>query len=92
MLRVRGKNADAELAFLRAGTARASDSLAAALNLAILHYERGDRERAMQEFDRFIDAYNGSGGASLTAARLITIEPVRPEESGSLLTLTPLLV
>jgi tetratricopeptide (TPR) repeat protein len=73
VLRVRGKNADAEQAFVRAGTSHASDSLTAALNLAMLHYERGDREQAMKEFDRFIDVYNGSGGSSLTAADLTAV-------------------
>ena len=73
VLRARGKNAEAEQAFVRAGTSHASDSLTAALNLAMLHYERGDREQAMKEFDRFIDVYNGSGGSSLTAADLTAV-------------------
>ena len=70
VLHERGKNADAEQAFLRARAAHASDSLTAALNVAILHYERGDRDRAMQEFDHFIDVYNGAGAAGLSAADL----------------------
>jgi tetratricopeptide (TPR) repeat protein len=73
VLRARGKNAEAEQAFVRAGTSHASDSLTAALNLAMLHYERGDRDQAMKEFDRFIDVYNGSGGSSLTAADLTAV-------------------
>ena len=68
VLHGRGKNADAEQAFQRAVSTHASDSLTAALNLAILHYERGEREKAMQEFDRFIDVYNGAGAERLTAA------------------------
>ena len=70
VLHERGKNADAEQAFLRARAAHAADSLTAALNVAILHYERGDRDRAMQEFDHFIDVYNGAGAAGLSAADL----------------------
>ena len=70
VLHERGKNADAEQAFLRARSAHAADSLPAALNVAILHYERGDRDRAMQEFDHFIDVYNGAGAAGLSAADL----------------------
>src|SRR5438445_13517806 len=46
VLHTRGKNADAEHAFERARAAHASDTLTAALDLAILHYERGDREKA----------------------------------------------
>ena len=68
VLLLRGKRAAAESAFVRAG-AGAPDSLTAALNLAILHFDRGDRDRAMKEFDRFIDVYNKSGGAALTERR-----------------------
>ena len=71
VLHERGKNTDAEQAFIRA--ARASDSLTAALNLAILHYERGDRDQAMKEFDRFIDVYNRTGGTSLSSADLTAV-------------------
>jgi cellulose synthase operon protein C len=56
----RGKRAAAESAFVRAVAAHASDSLLAAVNIAILHYDRGDRDQAMKEFDRFIDVYNTS--------------------------------
>jgi len=73
ILHARGKNADAEQAFLHAGTAHASDSLTAALNLAILHYERGERDQAMREFDHFIDVYNKSGGSSLSAGDLTAV-------------------
>jgi tetratricopeptide (TPR) repeat protein len=73
VLHARGKNADAEQAFSRAMSTHASDSLTAALNLAMLHYEHGDRDRAFAEFDRFIDVYNGSGGSSLGAADLTAV-------------------
>jgi tetratricopeptide (TPR) repeat protein len=69
VLRERGKRAAAESAFVRAGAEHASDSLTAALNLAILHYDGGDHTRASKEFDRFIDAYN-THAAALTAAEL----------------------
>jgi cellulose synthase operon protein C len=73
VLLVRGKRAPAESAFVRAGAERASDSLTAALNLAILHYDRGERDRAMKEFDRFIDVYNASAGANLTSEELVAV-------------------
>jgi len=73
VLLVRGKRAPAESAFVRAGTEHASDSLTAALNLAVLRYDRGERDRAMKEFDRFIDTYNASGGANLTSEELIAV-------------------
>ena len=63
MLLLRGKRAPAESAFVRAGAEHAPDSLTAALNLAVLHFDRGERDRAMKEFDRFIDVYNASAGA-----------------------------
>src|SRR4051812_14914832 len=71
MLLLRGKRAPAESAFVRAGAEHASDSLTAALNLAVLHYDRGERDRAMKEFDKFIDVYNASAGVSLTSPELI---------------------
>ena len=73
VLRLRGKNSEAEQAFARARTSRASDSLTADLNLAILHYDRGDRDQALKEFDRFIDVYNGTGGSSLSADQLTAV-------------------
>jgi tetratricopeptide (TPR) repeat protein len=72
VLRDRGKIAAAESAFVRGASARAPDSLTALVNLAQLHFDRGDRARAMKEFDRFIDIYNGSGGA-LTSAQLTAV-------------------
>jgi tetratricopeptide (TPR) repeat protein len=47
------------------------DSLTAALNLAIIHYDRGERDRAMKEFDHFIDVYNKSGGSALNSEELV---------------------
>ena len=74
VLYARGKIQDAEQAFGRAVTEHASDSLTAAVNLAVLHYERGDRERAMKEFDRFIDVYNdNSAPGALTAPELTAV-------------------
>ena len=73
VLHGRGRNADAEQAFVRARSSHASDSLTAALNLAVLHYERGDRDKAMQEFDGFIDVYNKTGGSSLSASELTAV-------------------
>ena len=73
VLVVRGKRAPAESAFVRAVAARASDSLTASLNLAVLHYDRGERDRAMKEFDRFIDIYNAASGANLTSDELVDV-------------------
>ncbi|MBW8839033.1 MAG: tetratricopeptide repeat protein [Gemmatimonadetes bacterium] len=73
VLHARGRNADAEQAFVRARTSHASDSLTAAVDLAALHYERGDRDQAMQEFDRFIEVYNKTGGSSLSASDLTAV-------------------
>ena len=67
VLRERGKRAAAESAFVRAVVEHAPDSLTALLNVAELHFEGGDRDRAMKEFDRFIDIYNRAA-AGLTAA------------------------
>lgn len=61
-LRAHGKIAAAESAFVRAIADHAPDSLTASVNLARLHFDRGERDRAMKEFDRFIDVYNNAGG------------------------------
>jgi len=58
--RLQGKLSDAEEAFGKAVSGRASDSLSAELNLAVALFERGEREEAMRRFDRFIDVYNQS--------------------------------
>jgi tetratricopeptide (TPR) repeat protein len=67
----RGKRAAAESAFVRARST--PDSLIASLNLAVLHYDRGDRDQAMKEFDRFIDVYNRSLGNELTSDDLMAV-------------------
>jgi tetratricopeptide (TPR) repeat protein len=67
-----GKVAAAESAFVRGIAQHAPDSLTAMVNLARLHYDRGERDRAMKEFDRFIDVYNNSAGA-LTSAELTAV-------------------
>ena len=72
-LLVRGKRAAAESAFVRAVSKRAPDSLTASLNIAVLHFERGERDKAMKEFDRFIDVYNAAGGANLTSDELVAV-------------------
>ncbi len=72
VLRARGKIAPAESAFVRAVGEHAPDSLTAAVNLARLHFDRGERDRAMKEFDHFIDIYNNSGGA-LTSNEMIAV-------------------
>ena len=68
ILELRGKRESAESAFVRAE--RGPDSLMAVLNLAVLHYDRGERDRAMKEFDRFIDVYNRAAGSNLTSEEL----------------------
>jgi tetratricopeptide (TPR) repeat protein len=73
VLLMRGQRAGAESAFVRAGATHARDSLTAALNLAVLHYDRGERDRAMKEFDRFIDVYNASAGADLSSDDLVAV-------------------
>jgi len=73
VLLLRGKRAPAESAFVRAGATHASDSLSAALNLAVLRYDRGERDRAMKEFDHFIDVYNERGGSDLSARDLVAV-------------------
>ena len=67
----RGRVSEAENAFKRALAEHASDSLTAALNLAVLHYERGETDAAMKEFDRFIDVYNR--GSQLTARDIAAV-------------------
>ena len=68
----RGKVAAAESAYVRGVAGHAPDSLTALVNLARLHYNRGERDRAMKEFDRFIDIYNGSG-ATLTSEEMTAV-------------------
>jgi len=73
VLLTRGKLAAAESAFTRAKTEHASDSLVATLNLAEMRYNRGDRDGAMKEFDKFIDVYNASAGSNLTSEELVAV-------------------
>ena len=54
----RGRRAAAESLFVRAAAQGASDSLTARLNLATAHYDDGDHDGALREYDRFIDVYN----------------------------------
>ncbi len=71
VLIARGKVAAAESAFVHAQAT--PDSLVASLDLAVLHYDRGERDRAMKEFDRFIDVYNRSLGNDLTSDDLMAV-------------------
>jgi tetratricopeptide (TPR) repeat protein len=68
----RGKRAAAESLFTRAVSASAVDSLTARLNLAILMYERGGRDSALNAFDKFIDVYNQRSNR-LTARELADV-------------------
>ena len=68
----RGKIAAAESAFVRAIAEHAPDSLMASVNLARLHYNRGERDRAMKEFDRFIDSYNNHA-RTLTSTEMTAV-------------------
>ncbi len=64
-----GRLDEAEAAFTAA--LGASDSLVARLNRAIVWHDRGEVDRAMREFDGFIDVYNGA--ASLSSAELTAV-------------------
>ncbi|HWV56356.1 MAG TPA: tetratricopeptide repeat protein, partial [Longimicrobiales bacterium] len=69
-LHTTGRSAEAEAAFRRAATPGSPHRLIAELHLAILQYERGQRDSAMAAFDRFIDYYNTASrltGEDLTA-------------------------
>ena len=59
----RGRIDEAERLF-QAAIRGASDSVVARLNLAILQYERGERELAFDGFDYFIRLYNSRAGLS----------------------------
>ncbi|HEX7545828.1 MAG TPA: tetratricopeptide repeat protein, partial [Gemmatimonadaceae bacterium] len=67
-----GKIAAAESAFVRSVATHAPDSLMAGVNLARLHFNRGERDRAMKEFDHFIDVYNKSAG-QLTSTEMTAV-------------------
>lgn len=66
-LKERGRLAQAQQAFQAAR--RGPDSLMARYEVALLAYERGERDAADREFDAFIDIYNRNK-ASLTGADL----------------------
>lgn len=68
----RGKRAAAESMFVKAIDAKAADSLTARLNLAVLMFDRGERDRALTAFDRFIDIYNASA-TTLTSDELVVV-------------------
>ena len=68
----RGRIAEAESAFVRGIAQHAPDSLLARVNLAKLHFDRGERDRAMKEFDQFIDIYNTSAG-TLTSGEMLAV-------------------
>ncbi|MFI5311912.1 MAG: tetratricopeptide repeat protein, partial [Gemmatimonadales bacterium] len=72
VLRERGKRAAAESAFVRSMAEHASDSLTARLNVAILHYDAGEHDRAAKEFDQFIDVYNANA-AALTSREMMAV-------------------
>ncbi len=55
-----GRTDEAEQAFTRAIEGKASESLRAKLNRAVLMLNRGSRTEAFREFDEFIDVYNRS--------------------------------
>lgn len=60
----------ARAAFQRAVDGGAEDRNVARVNLAILEYQYGDRDEAMERFDEFIDLYNSGqelGARDLTA-------------------------
>jgi tetratricopeptide (TPR) repeat protein len=68
----RGRLAQAESAWTRAVAGRASDSLTAQVNLAILDHRRANRAEALRRFDRFIDIYN-ERGRRLSSSELIAV-------------------
>ena len=72
VLVLRGKLEEAETAYRRAMSEKATDSLMARVNLAVLRFDRGERDEAMREFDHFIDVYNGAQGR-LKAQELMAI-------------------
>ncbi|HEY3120033.1 MAG TPA: tetratricopeptide repeat protein [Vicinamibacteria bacterium] len=63
-LYARGRIDEAEAAFKKSIDGRASDTLVAEVNLAVLREGRGQREEAMKGFRRLIAAYNASARLS----------------------------
>jgi len=66
-----GRLEEARAAWTRSMEAGAPQRHVARLNLAILEYDYGDRDRALQEFDSFIDLYNNA--VELPARDLIAV-------------------
>ncbi|HEX3159485.1 MAG TPA: hypothetical protein VHQ45_13270 [Gemmatimonadaceae bacterium] len=71
--RERGDLAGAERAFEQALAARAPDSLAARVQLAVLAMDRGARDEAMRSFASTLDDALGSGGAPRTSSDLTAL-------------------
>lgn len=72
VLRERGRYAAADSVYARAVREHSSDSLMASLNMALLAQARGDKARATQGFDRFIDVYNTSAN-TLTSREMMAV-------------------
>ncbi len=71
VLALRGKLTEAEQAYRTAVQQHVPDSLTARLSLAVLRYNRGEHAAALDEFDTFIDIYNG--GRQLTSEELVAV-------------------
>jgi cellulose synthase operon protein C len=69
--RLQGRLKEAEASYRIAVEKRAPDSLSARANLAVLQYDRGERAAALDEFDKFIDIYNG--GRTLSSEELVAV-------------------
>ena len=65
---VQGKLKEAEQAYRQALSG--PDSVSARLSLAIMQYNRGEKDAALREFDKFIDIYNNR---KLTADELLAV-------------------
>jgi tetratricopeptide (TPR) repeat protein len=73
VLFARGNREDAASAFRRAVEAAAPDAVTARLNLALLQWNGGEREAALDAFDGFIDIYNNASASGLTTDDLTAI-------------------
>lgn len=71
VLLLRGDREGAEAALRRGAAEGAPDRLMALYHLAVLQEARGEREEALEAFDRFIDLYNA--GAARTARDLTAV-------------------
>ena len=71
VLVIRGRRTEAEAAYSKAISGRASTALAAEASLGVLLYERGFRAEANTRFERLISAYNA--GRATTASDLIAV-------------------